>query len=1745
MPSVCGDGASGTGEQCEGTAGGDGRVDPAQFAQAVGKGIPDVETKQQRTAISVNEASTPSAYRGTAAAQFILQCGFAPDVVCPVDPDHNGVGYNSCCSPRPVLSEPFPRGDNTCRNTSIRIKVDEDVDPATLTDNIFILTERDGQCPDGETSDQLVGQRLASASAPTGFFGRLWGGIKRTVVRISGGRVFAENYCKGSVPGDPFFTVQGEERFIGFKLARAFASSTVYYVKIKGGQNGLLSADGVPLKEDLYWRFKTMDSDTVCTLDVLELNPNTWTFTATRPGTGVFCSSDADCGGGDGSCFKEAGAEVGRCRLDSRFFDANGFTKQTPGQAQRDIVPVDGYRWSIGFTPADANASSIVGVASTLEGGAALAENRVRVWAKANGAEKLIGTATITEDTFNTPSTEDEKVTGKAAVNVFLCDNSWPALPGVAGAADPVFPYEDKPVNDDHIDVQFGQNPPQAPQKLFFGNFSVYYCRDSGASGLLDDMPALVPTVLYASRPEYEDGNEFGGGLLKQFHLLNPGRANGSGQNDLIGVRIHKNDKLLSLSEWYAKERPFDPAGITESMVVDGYPAARVGNTVYVNVADKLHDGTLSSRIFVISVGAAPGLALHADTQNIFDQFLNNIRFNNNIESFSYCAPAGAELPSAGADSCSSDFECPVGQQCLAKTDKLKRDWQRIFDVKDMSTAFSEYVRITSTQGKPGSFPNLQEISSTFGSFLPFMTNSTWNSWQGALGNTLATALPRDPLNRFAVAPADAQDRTPVNRCGQRCSVHQNLVCGANSDCPSGEQCLGDNGFDSTTCWNAARQQFLCPLGSQVYRYVTDARGSFAELGFAFEYTDATWPLLQTPAAVAAWRTANDWLDTVRWNIGNVCTVAQGQHGNVFGIEGTCGDGVVNVSAGEQCESGMVQSGVGACGPVSDEPFNTALVNNRGVDRQFNNLAGGNYALFVTTKGLTYVPPDSYNDGPCKSIPGVQHHVSVYVDKNQDGSFDQSAELVGAVCNDSFPDREITGFVNTGFLPAGNYTARFTWDNLDTTFRQGNWGIGFVSAGIRARKQQACNTACTWAVEDACAPAGRCGDGTIQAPEICDDGGSNGLYGGYCNTSCSGRTGFCGNGIKETVELCDPTNSVDQRGWCTDDNIIRCENNGKCAEQSAGTCQRSGIDIYAAAQNQSCRFDCVSYGPFCGDGIVQAPYETCDDKNSNDLGDACKNDCQLTAPSTPAECGNGKLETGEQCDLEAQNGRDCTVTCQFSGNTCGFDSAADDDHGVSANGQFDDSLPPDGKPESSTLASAFKDPGEVCDNGAQNGIVPVNCPWGTECTYCAADCSAVLGGSSQSPVYCGNGRVDEETPEVCDWGVGHLRTWDAYMASSTAVADGLDAGSDRSPDLWCIDVEGGYRDYPARCNQDCTGFQCVERNTSGQLFIQQTHKLCDENSECSRVYFTFDDTNLNCEDDLYTVKLENTTTGKVINLAAQRLAYAKAETPDRPADKVEQWGYWGPRWRTDATANLPTPASFGLSFEFDSSISQGVNIGHLPVGSYRLEINSIYTGSGPGTFNFTTEPPDGVTTYNIFANYQRARYCSGSTTRTCTQDADCRPPTCVVCAPTERCSALSAGADPIVLERFDFIPEESIGLNASARFNDTNVAVCNDPTIDLPTNPNQGLYEFPMFYNLQCGTFRLPAPAAQCADGTVPGKAVYRFNVLPASKCGNGRREWVDRNGNDQWNCGDGEECDGGANCTAACRLNPSPVACD
>lgn len=130
-----------------------------------------------------------------------------------------------------------------------------------------------------------------------------------------------------------------------------------------------------------------------------------------------------------------------------------------------------------------------------------------------------------------------------------------------------------------------------------------------------------------------------------------------------------------------------------------------------------------------------------------------------------------------------------------------------------------------------------------------------------------------------------------------------------------------------------------------------------------------------------------------------------------------------------------------------------------------------------------------------------------------------------------------------------------------------------------------------------------CGDGIVDSGEECDDG--NTINDDTCSNTCKRPT--CGDGIvqKWLGEVCD-------------DGI----NDGTYGH---------------------CGLGCSYMPPFCGDGIVDSVNgELCDNGTNNGTYNTCNPDCTL-----PEHCGDGIVQAEfEQCDEGAENGTGkCSTSC--------------------------------------------------------------------------------------------------------------------------------------------------------------------------------------------------------------------------------------------------------------------------------------------------------------------------------------------------------------------------------------------------------------------------------------------------------------------------------------------------------------------
>lgn len=170
-----------------------------------------------------------------------------------------------------------------------------------------------------------------------------------------------------------------------------------------------------------------------------------------------------------------------------------------------------------------------------------------------------------------------------------------------------------------------------------------------------------------------------------------------------------------------------------------------------------------------------------------------------------------------------------------------------------------------------------------------------------------------------------------------------------------------------------------------------------------------------------------------------------------------------------------------------------------------------------------------------------------------------------------------------------------------------------------------------------------CGNGIIDAHETCDDGDKNGTDASTCLKNC--RLKGCGNGIIDPGEACD-NGEYNGQGNCTEKCTIATCGDGIVQPWLGEICD-DGINDGAYGH---CGLGCSYLSARCGDGIVDTiAGETCDDGINNGAYGTCSETCQR-APY----CGDGIIQPEyESCDDGDKNGTSetkCSYYCRFTVN---------------------------------------------------------------------------------------------------------------------------------------------------------------------------------------------------------------------------------------------------------------------------------------------------------------------------------------------------------------------------------------------------------------------------------------------------------------------------------------------------------------
>ena len=303
-------------------------------------------------------------------------------------------------------------------------------------------------------------------------------------------------------------------------------------------------------------------------------------------------------------------------------------------------------------------------------------------------------------------------------------------------------------------------------------------------------------------------------------------------------------------------------------------------------------------------------------------------------------------------------------------------------------------------------------------------------------------------------------------------------------------------------------------------------------------------------------------------------------------------------------------------------------------------------------------------------------------------------------------------------------------------------GDGFTGPGEQCDDNNASDDdACPSGTLGSCQNAS-CGDGIVRSDlqnsdpafEECDNGAANGS--GGCSATCIlSATPGCGNGVTEAGEQCDD-GALCEDGSTPCDLLSNGANPPECASIGTGLCiqgafcENGSTPCTAATAATDCsgigNQNCIETNvdacldacvvATCGDGVILAGQEQCDDGNGVD-GDICP-DGQFGSCQN-AFCGDGIRRNDllpsdslfEECD-DSNNtpGDGCDATCKLESN-CG-----------------------------DTTVTAP----EECDLGTGNNsdVVP---------GVCSRDGGTICRNNCMCP-YCGDGVADLALNETCDDG---------------------------------------------------------------------------------------------------------------------------------------------------------------------------------------------------------------------------------------------------------------------------------------------------------------------------------------------------------------------------------------------------------
>jgi len=1182
QPSVCGDGHDESGYEdtfCEDNLYNikNNFIAPWVLVEATGYGSA-VNTSIQTSKITGTETSSTKS--GT--ADFNLVCGAKNDDECAGKKPTGvageyGVAYNSCCYPRPIISSTYPNdGDRgVCPNTQIKISFDRLIDIKTLPGNLLIARNYLTDSPFCTGTQKLDASEIAFENSLESlpWYKVAWKKVVNFVKNIFGFETATavSGWCTGEVQAIPSLQFNGTTKTWDLTLSLAkgnmLAGNTATYTIIM--RDGIKDTNGVsigkegtePNKISHQFSFTTWDEKEECKINAVNIDPPTERFENTN---------------------------------DSKTFTANVLTA-----TKQIIQPTLNYSWSYIWSK-DQSLSFAVNTASVTDTTTVSALNQ-------NGEG----------DVFVTVSTTDGgQVMGKSHITVFLCENPWPPfeVKKANGSFVDVWPFDDTVNNTDEFNFDYN---PEITDTGFNGksndittttNFSTFYCADSGATGIKDDLPYMKPVVTSTVEAD----------VLKYFLLTNDKNA------DAIGIKIFSNTNYLTLSQWM-QEKGIG-LGTFSSLKIDGYEAMvdQYYENVYISALNLNNNkDAIYSNIYLFSLS---GWANTDVKEKIFKKMLENLKFNVDLDvnyNLKSCATSyawqGAASPEIPVGICKTDLDClgyPGSSVCLNQKEKMQRNYQRLQDMKVVSSSLSNYFRNSNSK-----YPSI-----TGNTFLTGRAFSVWNNSWNEFGseNNLKMSLPVDPVNKLA----------PAGTCLKAVGTN----CIQDEDC--GDSTFGD--IDIIGKWDA--ENTLTDASTKNVTTTKNGNVSFGDgmgsgKSFSFDGQESTYLTITSSSnylddtfAISFWfkPTPNSSSD-LSWSSPAVL-IKQG---------GWTEDATKNHSLG----GFMVE-------------YNKGYFNNTGYAKAANGTI--RFAIFPNGSDDWYYAIDSQTP---LSLDKWHHIVVSYNKTNKEQKLFIDGDLMGeSEVRVGKPDRDGShgspdgkdrnGIGITSENVVVGQSLKGSMDKI--YFYKANLTEDNVKEDLYKNVCQLHNPETGWSAEDmrfsfACG-AGSMAYGYISSstdkfslrmtreddnldPNVWTGevnavngvktklglGNSSFIFSNFCESSIvSNNKGYCGDGILNYDEKCEPVGSIVY-------DTSPCPNNSttyKICQNISGKCDWNPASFTTS---------CLSIIPgSCGDGITQKGRgEVCDDGENNGEPGFCWTNCQ---PTTTPVCGNGKLDVGEYCD---------------------------------------------------------------------------------------------------------------------------------------------------------------------------------------------------------------------------------------------------------------------------------------------------------------------------------------------------------------------------------------------------------------------------------------------------------------------------------------------------------------------------------